>query len=129
MLRGEILTALAQFGHDVTQHEARGRFDAFLNDRHTPLLPPDTRRVLKGSICLIHLFPFTVLLYIPYAPFFFLQAAYVAVMQNVSTLNRSGYESLLRIYRETDQSQEKTRILGNNSLVMQIKQKIMGETC
>ncbi|XP_058222538.1 aminopeptidase M1 [Rhododendron vialii] len=84
MLRGEILTALAQFGHDVTQHEARRRFDAFLNDRHTPLLPPDTRR-----------------------------AAYVAVMQNVSTLNRSGYESLLKIYRETDQSQEKTRILGS----------------
>ncbi|KAF7139037.1 hypothetical protein RHSIM_Rhsim07G0175300 [Rhododendron simsii] len=84
MLRGEVLTALAQFGHDVTQHEARRRFDAFLNDRHTPLLPPDTRR-----------------------------AAYVAVMQNVSTLNRSGYESLLRIYRETDQSQEKTRILGS----------------
>lgn len=84
MLRGEILTALAQFEHDVTQHEARRRFDAFLNDRHTPLLPPDTRR-----------------------------AAYVAVMQNVSTLNRSGYESLLRIYRETDQSQEKTRILGS----------------
>ncbi|KAG5541209.1 hypothetical protein RHGRI_021155 [Rhododendron griersonianum] len=84
MLRGEILTALAQFGHDVTQHEARRRFDAFLNDRHTPLLPPDTRK-----------------------------AAYVAVMQNVSSLNRSGYESLLRIYRETDQSQEKTRILGS----------------
>jgi puromycin-sensitive aminopeptidase len=84
MLRGEILTALAHFGHDVTQHEATRRFDAFLNDRHTPLLPPDTRK-----------------------------AAYVAVMQNVSISNRSGYEALLRIYRETDLSQEKTRILGS----------------
>ncbi|CAL5350452.1 unnamed protein product [Camellia sinensis] len=82
MLRGELLTALAQFGHDVTQNEARRRFDAFLNDKNTPLLPPDIRK-----------------------------AAYVAVMQNVSTSNRSGYELLLKVYRETDQSQEKTRIL------------------
>jgi len=42
-----------------------------------------------------------------------LQAAYVAVMQGASTSNRSGYESLLKVYRETDLSQEKTRILGN----------------
>ncbi|THF95506.1 hypothetical protein TEA_025928 [Camellia sinensis var. sinensis] len=84
MLRGELLTALAQFGHDITQNEARRRFDAFLNDKNTPLLPPDMRK-----------------------------AAYVAVMQNVSTSNRSGYELLLKVYRETDQSQEKTRILGS----------------
>jgi puromycin-sensitive aminopeptidase len=42
------------------------------------------------------------------------QAAYVGVMQTVSTSNRLGYESLLRVYKETDLSQEKTRILGNN---------------
>lgn len=47
----------------------------------------------------------------------------MAVMQNVSISNRSGYEALLRIYRETDLSQEKTRILGNDSLVVQIKQE------
>lgn len=41
-----------------------------------------------------------------------LQAAYVAVMQKVSASDRSGYESLLRVYRETDLSQEKTRILS-----------------
>lgn len=41
-----------------------------------------------------------------------LQAAYVAVMQKVSESDRSGYESLLRVYRETDLSQEKTRILS-----------------
>ncbi|KAL7001775.1 AP-1 complex subunit mu-1-like [Sarracenia purpurea var. burkii] len=84
MLRGELLTALAQFGHDGTQNEASRRFDAFLDDRNTALLPPDIRK-----------------------------AAYVAVMQNVTTSKRSGYESLLRVYRETDQSQEKTRILGS----------------
>ncbi|KAF8388770.1 hypothetical protein HHK36_025450 [Tetracentron sinense] len=84
MLRGELLTALAVFGHDITQNEAIRRFHAFLNDRNTALLPPDTRK-----------------------------AAYVAVMQTVRTSNRSGYESLLRVYRETDLSQEKCRILGS----------------
>ncbi|KAM7510796.1 hypothetical protein LguiB_009671 [Lonicera macranthoides] len=84
MLRGEILTALALFGHDVTINEASKRFTTFLDDRNTSLLPPDLRR-----------------------------AAYAAVMQNASTSNRVGYESLLRVYRETDLSQEKTRILGS----------------
>lgn len=84
MLRGEVLTALAVFGHDLTINEASRRFHAFLDDRNTPLLPPDIRK-----------------------------AAYVAVMQNVTTSNRSGYKSLLRVYRETDLSQEKTRILGS----------------
>lgn len=84
LLRGEILTALAVYGHDPTLNEASRRFHAFLDDRNTPLLPPDIRK-----------------------------AAYVAVMQRVSTSNRLGYESLLRVYRETDLSQEKTRILGS----------------
>lgn len=84
MLRGELLTALATFGHDGTQKEANRRFNAFLEDRNTPLLPPDIRK-----------------------------AAYVAVMQNVSTSNRSSFEALLKVYRETDLSQEKTRILGS----------------
>ncbi|ESW08851.1 hypothetical protein PHAVU_009G079500 [Phaseolus vulgaris] len=84
MLRGEILTALAVFGHDLTLDEASKRFQAFLENRNTPLLPPDIRK-----------------------------AAYVAVMQGASKSNRSGYESLLKVYRETDLSQEKTRILGS----------------
>jgi puromycin-sensitive aminopeptidase len=84
MLRGEVLTALAVFGHDETLKEAVRRFDAFLADRNTPLLPPDIRR-----------------------------AAYVAVMQRANKSDKSGYESLLRVYRETDLSQEKTRILGS----------------
>ncbi|GAV56952.1 Peptidase_M1 domain-containing protein/DUF3358 domain-containing protein [Cephalotus follicularis] len=84
MLRGEILTALAVFGHDSTINEATRRFHSFLDDRSTTLLPPDIRKT-----------------------------AYVAVMQNVSSSNRLGYESLLRVYRETDQSQEKARILSS----------------
>ncbi|BFG18649.1 hypothetical protein CerSpe_049230 [Prunus speciosa] len=82
ILRGDILTALAVFGHDLTIDEASRRFHAFLLDRNTPLLPPDIRK-----------------------------AVYVAVMQRVSMSNRSGYESLLRVYRETDLREEKTRIL------------------
>lgn len=49
MLRGEILTALAMFGHDLTLNEASRRFDSFLNDRSTPLLPPDIRKVGKST--------------------------------------------------------------------------------
>ncbi|KAM6541858.1 hypothetical protein CsatB_006305 [Cannabis sativa] len=81
MLRGEILTALAVFGHEQTLTEAIRRFNEYLIDRNTPLLPPDLR-----------------------------MAAYVAVMQRTSAKNRSGYDSLLKIYRESDLSQEKTRV-------------------
>lgn len=84
MLRGELLTALALFGHDATKNEAIRRFHIFLDDRDTSVLPPDLRR-----------------------------AVYIAVMLNVNKSNRSGYDSLLRVYRETDLSQEKTRILGS----------------
>ncbi|XP_058093294.1 aminopeptidase M1-like isoform X3 [Magnolia sinica] len=84
MLRGELLTALALFGHDITQTEAVRRFYTFVDDRNTSLLPADTRK-----------------------------AAYVAVMQTVTTSNRSGYECLRKVYRETDLSQEKMRILSS----------------
>ncbi|XP_062097259.1 aminopeptidase M1-like isoform X2 [Humulus lupulus] len=84
MLRGEILTVLAVFGDDQTLLEASRRFNEFLNDRNTPLLPSDLRK-----------------------------AAYVAVMQRTSAANRLGYESLLRIYRESDLSQEKIRVLSS----------------
>jgi puromycin-sensitive aminopeptidase len=113
MLRGEILTALAVFGHDLTLNEASRRFHAFLDDRNTSLLPPDIRKVGEGNID-----QFLVFLHLQFQWIFMdwvgLQAAYVGVMQRVSTSNRLDYESLLRVYRETDLSQEKTRILGNN---------------
>ena len=47
MLRGEVLTALVVFGHDLTLKEASRRFRAFLDDRNTPLLHPDIRKVGK----------------------------------------------------------------------------------
>lgn len=45
MLRGEVLTALVELGHDATIKEATERFSAFLGDKNTPLLPPDARNV------------------------------------------------------------------------------------
>ncbi|KAF8393585.1 hypothetical protein HHK36_021829 [Tetracentron sinense] len=84
LLRGEVLTALATFGHDKTHKEAMRRFYLFLGDRNTTLLPADMRK-----------------------------AAYVAVMRNTSTMNRNGFESLLNVYREADAVQEKTRVLGS----------------
>ncbi|XP_078428131.1 aminopeptidase M1 [Wolffia australiana] len=86
MLRGELLAVLAMLGHDSTRDEALKRFFAFMEDRSSPSLPPDTRK-----------------------------AAYVVVMRNADRINRSGYESLLKVYRETDLSQEKTRILSSLS--------------
>lgn len=50
MLRGEILTALALFGHAATQTEAVRRFHAFVDDRNSSLLPPDIRKVVKFKI-------------------------------------------------------------------------------
>ncbi|KAK8620087.1 hypothetical protein V6N13_066572 [Hibiscus sabdariffa] len=84
MSRGDIFTALAMLGHEETINEAISRFNAFLDERNTPLLHPDVRK-----------------------------AAYVAVMQKVTSSNKAGFESLLRIYKETDLSQEKIRVLGS----------------
>ncbi|KAJ8442825.1 hypothetical protein Cgig2_016291 [Carnegiea gigantea] len=85
MLRGELLTALARLGHEATLDEAIRRFHAFLEDRDSPVLPPDIRK-----------------------------AAYVALMRRVSTSDKLGYEALLRVYGETDLSQEKERVLDPN---------------
>ena len=41
-----------------------------------------------------------------------MQAAYLAVMRTVSTSSRSGYDALLKIYREASEPQEKSRVLG-----------------
>ncbi|XP_021738945.1 aminopeptidase M1-like [Chenopodium quinoa] len=84
MLRGELLTVLAELGHESTLNEAIRRFDAFCADRDSPLLPPDARK-----------------------------ATYTAVMQKVNASNKSGYEALLKVYKETDLSQEKGRIIGS----------------
>ncbi|KAH9713478.1 Aminopeptidase M1 [Citrus sinensis] len=82
LLRGEVFTALASFGHDKTHKEAMQRFQELLNDKDTILLSADLKK-----------------------------AIYFAVMRNVTTTNRSGFESLLKFYREADAVQEKERIL------------------
>ncbi|KAJ3708907.1 hypothetical protein LUZ61_012612 [Rhynchospora tenuis] len=84
MLRAELLMALVRLGNTITVDEGIRRFYIFLNDRNSSVLPPDIRKV-----------------------------AYVAVMQKCTTSDKMGYESLLKIYREADQSQEKMRILGS----------------
>ncbi|KAK1608098.1 hypothetical protein QYE76_031771 [Lolium multiflorum] len=86
MLRSLLLIALVKLGHDETINEGIRRFHIFLEDRKSSLLPPDNRK-----------------------------AAYLAVMRTVSTSSRAGYEALLKIYRETSEAQEKSRILGSLS--------------
>lgn len=49
MLRGELLTALASFGHESTLDEANKRFRIFLEDRNATVLPPDLRRVSSNK--------------------------------------------------------------------------------
>ncbi|CAO2165095.1 unnamed protein product [Urochloa humidicola] len=45
LLRGStLLTALAELGHEATINEAVRRFNVYLEDRETPLLPPDVRK-------------------------------------------------------------------------------------
>ncbi|XP_021640891.2 aminopeptidase M1 isoform X2 [Hevea brasiliensis] len=83
LLRGEIYIALATFGHDKMHNEALRRFQTLLNDRNTPFLSVGTRK-----------------------------AAYIAVMRNASSTNKSGFEYLLKIYREADTVQEKEQILS-----------------
>ncbi|CAM0951100.1 unnamed protein product [Alopecurus aequalis] len=83
MLRPLLLTALVQLGHGKTINEGVRRFNIFTHDRNTSLLPPDTRK-----------------------------AAYLAVMQNVSSSNRSGYDALRKVYKESAEGEEKLRVLG-----------------
>ncbi|CAL5006547.1 unnamed protein product [Urochloa decumbens] len=86
MLRSLLLIALVRLGHNETINEGVRRFHIFFEDRKASILLPDTRK-----------------------------AAYLAVMRTVSTSNRSGYDALLKIYRETAEPQEKSRVLGSLS--------------
>ncbi|KAL6655884.1 hypothetical protein ACP70R_006710 [Stipagrostis hirtigluma subsp. patula] len=83
MLRPDLLDALVKLGHEKTINEGVRRFRIFVHDRNTSLLPPDTRK-----------------------------AAYLAVMQNVSSSNRSGYDDLLKVYRRSAEAEEKEHVLG-----------------
>ncbi|KAJ7951558.1 Aminopeptidase [Quillaja saponaria] len=82
LARGYVFQALTTFGHGETQKEALRRFQTLLDDKNTSLLTADTKR-----------------------------AAYIAVMKNTSTNDKTGLESLLKFYRETDVVQERERIL------------------
>ncbi|MCO5582726.1 hypothetical protein L7F22_036625 [Adiantum nelumboides] len=84
MLRGEVLAALIAFDYEEVVKEALRRFDAYLQDRGTSLLPPDIR-----------------------------SAAFKAVMRKATSADRRGYDALLQVYREATVSQEKTRVLRN----------------
>ncbi|VAI31878.1 unnamed protein product [Triticum turgidum subsp. durum] len=96
MLRPLLLTALVQLGHGKTINEGVRRFNIFTRDRGTSLLPPDTRK-----------------------------AAYLSVMQNVSSSNRSGYDALRKIYKESAEGEERLQVLGilsscrDNSIVLE----------
>ncbi|KAL3511647.1 hypothetical protein ACH5RR_024364 [Cinchona calisaya] len=67
LTREEVLMALVSFGHQQTCEEALKRFQAYMDDRETSLLPVDARR-----------------------------AAYIAVMRNTSNDNKNGFQHLLR---------------------------------
>lgn len=45
MMRERVLMALVNLGHSRTIDEAMKRFQAYLDDQNTPLLPVDCRRV------------------------------------------------------------------------------------
>ncbi|KAH6793241.1 aminopeptidase M1 [Perilla frutescens var. hirtella] len=80
--REQVLTALANLDDPQTKEEAINRFKAYLEDRNTSLLPVNTRK-----------------------------AAYVAVMRNTSSADKTGLQWLQKLYREVDAVQEKARIL------------------
>ncbi|XP_073101967.1 LOW QUALITY PROTEIN: aminopeptidase M1-like [Elaeis guineensis] len=84
LMRGEVWTALLGIlGHEMTCMEASRHFNIFLEDKTTTLLPPDIRK-----------------------------ATYTAVMQRVRTTNRYVFESLIKLYRETDIGQVKAQLLS-----------------
>lgn len=82
MMRERVLVGLVNLGHSGTIDEAMKRFQAYMSDQNTPLLPVDCRR-----------------------------AVFRAVMRNTNTTNRNGFESLLTIYKEAQSVQEKSRVL------------------
>ncbi|KAI3521385.1 hypothetical protein L1887_10848 [Cichorium endivia] len=83
MLREEVFMALATFGHKETHEELKKRFQTYINDKNTSVFPVDIRK-----------------------------AAYISIMRTSSALERSDFDSLLKLYREADSVQEKTRILS-----------------
>jgi puromycin-sensitive aminopeptidase len=103
-----LLVALVKLGHDKTINEGVRRFSIFAHDRNTSLLPPDTRKVLPFFLTLYDALAF----YLPHIYCDVLQAAYFAAMQNVTTSHRSAYNDLLKVYKESDEAEERGRVLS-----------------
>jgi puromycin-sensitive aminopeptidase len=51
-------------------------------------------------------------LLLPFLTSVVLQVAYLAVMQNVSSSDRSGYDALRKLYKESAEGEERLRVLG-----------------
>ncbi|XP_071711072.1 aminopeptidase M1-like [Rutidosis leptorrhynchoides] len=83
MLREEVYMALATFGHKETHEELKRRFQTYVYDKTTSVFPVDIRK-----------------------------AVYISIMKTSSVVERSEIDSLLKLYKETDAVQEKTRILS-----------------
>ncbi|CAM8970525.1 unnamed protein product [Rhodiola kirilowii] len=80
--RTSVLTTLALLGDEGTIQEATRRFHIYLNNRSTSLFDPQIR-----------------------------QAAYVGVMQNVSSSNRDNYEAIKKLYWESNDTDDSLIIL------------------
>ncbi|KAI7735793.1 hypothetical protein M8C21_000555, partial [Ambrosia artemisiifolia] len=85
LLREEVFMALATFGHKETHEELKNRFQMYVNDKFTSVFPVDIRK-----------------------------AAYISIMRTSSAIDRSGFDSLLKLYREADAVQEKARTLPSS---------------
>ncbi|KAM0844185.1 hypothetical protein ACQ4PT_057212 [Festuca glaucescens] len=82
-LRKILLVDLVELGHDKTINEGVRHFNILTRDHNTSILSPDTRT-----------------------------AAYLSMMQTASSTNRSGYDDLRRLYRDSADREEKLRILA-----------------
>uniref|UniRef100_A0ACD5UYG8 Uncharacterized protein n=1 Tax=Avena sativa TaxID=4498 RepID=A0ACD5UYG8_AVESA len=82
-LREMLLVSLVKLGHNKSINEGVRRFYALIHDHNTSILSPHTRR-----------------------------AAYLSVMQIVSSTNRSGYNALREVYKNSTDMEEKLCVLG-----------------
>jgi puromycin-sensitive aminopeptidase len=69
-------------------------------------------RILERSYLLLLLHMLLLRLLLPFLTSVVLQVAYLAVMQNVSSSNRSGYNALRKVYRESAEGEERLHVLG-----------------
>ncbi|KAG6476954.1 hypothetical protein ZIOFF_066204 [Zingiber officinale] len=83
LLRKQIQNTFVLLGHEKTINYAIEHLQPFTSNTSTIALSPDIKKVV-----------------------------YLSIMQTVTTTNRSGYEFLLKLYREADDASEKTLILS-----------------